>query len=325
MSYIMKAVCLLVLLVCILILSFNASGFSEETVFELALGGAWFDTFLQDSIANTNTSSTSEFYAWLNSKLLTLKIPAGLQDKSLDSETRTSLEIALAKELHSWIKKSLPRYSLVKGFELTNASLHSQRQCFLQAVLLNSILHGNKVKAAIAMVNVNEIGEETNNGHAIVIIKLSNGNDIILDGSEPRPFLRHQGLFICTPNGYLYAKPVYIMNSYQISYYNSNINSSTIPTSYVKSFDFNFLRSQFYYYRGEQVKNGSIADKPTKKGLAASESYLKTAYQYCPANPLVSYLLAKTYTILGDENAAKWTDNAKSIYASYGWIPPQLK
>lgn len=281
---------------------------------------------MQDSITITKTSSTSDFYTWYDSSLAKLYIPTGLKDDSLNPEQKTNLQIAFAKELYNWIKKTLPRYSLDKGFELTNAALHSQRQCFLQAIILTSILHKNNIDAAIAMVNLNDNGSETNNGHAIVILKLPNGNDIILDGSAVTPFMNHLGIFVNTPDGYLYVKPVYMMGSNQISYYSSTADSQIIPTSSIIIFDLNFLRSQIYYYRGEQAKNGSISEKPNKKGLSNSLIYLKIAYQYCPNNPLVLYILSKTYDLLDDnENASAWKTKAKNKYSSYGWVPVQLK
>ena len=53
------------------------------------------------------------------------------------------------------------------------------------------------VNAGVVMVYKNIEGAPTNNGHAVALFKLAEGKDIIVDASDPIPFVEQKGLFWC--------------------------------------------------------------------------------------------------------------------------------
>ena len=64
------------------------------------------------------------------------------------------------------------------------AARSGQRQCFLQSVLIAGLLQRMGISAGVAMVYRNPRGEESNNGHAVTLVKLPDGDDLVADAAE---------------------------------------------------------------------------------------------------------------------------------------------
>lgn len=275
-----------------------------------------------------------------------------LQD-ILDIPKKTKYEIELCTKFHKFIKTIIPRYSLERGFEFYNVVNLGERQCFLQSVFIAALLQEIGLNAGVAMVYKNEYGKETNNGHAATLIKLSNKRDIIIDASNKKPFARHLGVFaryLAPPsplekelssvsdyipfykiNGakaphYIYVEPVYKKDSDEIQYYKSAADNKEIDAIEVKTLDFPFIQSQFWYYRGERTKGGLFATVKTKEGIETAENNLKKSIKLCPNNPLPVYMLGMVYLL--DENlyqARNFLEQARELYLKSGWLPPGPK
>ncbi len=171
------------------------------------------------------------------------------------------------------------------------------------------------------MVYKNIQGQETNNGHAVTLLKLSDGQDIVVDASEPEPFVRHKGLFGGSVS-YKYVDPVYDRNSDRIAYYVNASRGTRISPAHLMPLDIDFLRSQFWFYRGERAPGGLLASVKTKEGLAESARALETSVRICPNNPLAEFSLGRVYRMQGNYQQARVSfENAYKLYQKYGWIP----
>jgi hypothetical protein len=238
---------------------------------------------------------------------------------------RTQLEVALSARLHRLVKSAIPRFSLDRGFEFSNTVAFGERQCFLQSVIIAGFLQKAGVHAGVVMVYRNIRGEESNNGHAVTLVKLSNGHDLIVDASDPVPFVEQQGLFI-RDRGYIYVKPVYEKRGHTILYYIAAANGRKIASSRADTLDYDFIRSQFYYYRGERAPGGVFAQKKTKAGLLASARALQRSVRLSPGNPLAVYMLGRAMNSLGDAGRADMLFvKAYRLYSGYGWVPAGAK
>ena len=112
----------------------------------------------------------------------------------------------------------LPKFSLDRGFEFHHAVGNRERQCFLQSVLMAGLLQRMGAEAGVVMIFKSQLGQTSNLGHAAVVLKLSSGRDVIVDASDPTPFIPHQGVF-ARVSGYRFLTPVYAMDSPQIVSY----------------------------------------------------------------------------------------------------------
>lgn len=243
-----------------------------------------------------------------------------LQAISVPSQ-KAQAEIALSAWLHKFVKKVIPRFSLERGFEFCNVVKCGERQCFLQSILIAGLLQEMGVDAGVAMVYRNIRGEYTNNGHAVALVKLPDGRDIIVDASDPEPFARHKGLFVRERN-YRYVEPVYAKDSDAIIAYRPASGKGNILTSLVRTLDFAFIASQFWYYRGERTPGGLLSKTQTRKGLRESEIALQTSVRLNPGNPLAVFMLGRVLLAEGDVKVAKSRfGEALDLYSRYGWIP----
>ena len=292
-----------------------------------------FRQLLDDSFRETGRGRAEGFYAWLSqanraaagrlSQGSKLPFDAQLARKKQElsqapnTSTRAKAEVATAVWLHKMVKVTIPRYSLERGFEFSNVMRRQERQCFSQSVLITALLQEMGVNAGVVMINRNSRGRPTNNGHAVVLVKLADGKDLIVDASHREPFVRQQGLFVRAP-GYLYVKPVYQPGSSKISRYLLASGSGPLATSKVQALDYDFVRSQFYYYRGERAAGGLR----TRSGLARMERQLKRSVALCPSNPLAVYLLGRVHLAKGDSQAAaRELSQAQRLYRQFGWVP----
>jgi hypothetical protein len=296
-----------------------------------------FTQFLAESYQEARAGDPRAFYTWWESAYRTspvrypgkegLELPALLEDRRLflaaipDPHARAKAERELGGWLHRLIKKAIPRFSLDRGFEFTNTVRYGERQCFLQAVLIASLLQRMGVDAGVAMVYRNLHGQETNNGHAVTLVKLASGRDLIVDASDPEPFVRQQGLLVRAPQQ-RYVAPVYEAGTNEILHYLAAADRSKLPTATVRDLDYNFIRSQFWYYRGERASGGILARRPTVEGLEASARALRTSTRLCGQNALALYMLGRVYLAQGRAAESRTLfESAGKLYAACGWVP----
>jgi hypothetical protein len=300
--------------------------------------GKQFTQFVADSYKEAGAGQPGDFYAWMDrayercasrypgKESLTLQELLDWKRGELSAITdpvkKTQEVTELGAWLHKMVKTTIPRFSLDRGFEFTNTVKLGERQCFLQAVLIAGLLQAMDMDAGMVMVSRNEKGQETNNGHAVTLVKLPDGTDIIVDASDPQPFARQQGLFV-EDSGYRYVVPVYQGSSPVIQYYDAVGRKERIAPGRVRTLGSAFVRSQSYYYRGERVPGGIFAKSKTPAGLEASARHLRTSVSLCPGNPLAVYMLGNVYQRQGKTGLARalYAD-AHRLYSGYGWLPP---
>ncbi len=220
------------------------------------------------------------------------------------------------------IKRLLPRFSLEEGYEFAYAALKGERQCLLQAVLVQGMLSSMGLASGVYMVYENPEGKRSNLGHAVAVLRLG-GRDYLVDPSEPTPFPKHRGLFVATPRGLRFAEPQYAPDGAILSY---RTKEGTLTPDQVAPLPFPYVRSQFFYYRGEQAKGGVFRGPSTPKGLARSEAMLRKAVALAPGNPLAQYVLGLTLRKegrLGEARAA--LERARGLYQVAGFVPPGVE
>jgi hypothetical protein len=243
-----------------------------------------------------------------------------------DPSVRAGAERTVCEDLHKALKRQIPRFSLDRGFEFSNTVRYGERQCFLQSVVIAALLQRAGITAGVVMVSRNEKGAHCNNGHAVTLARLADGTHLLVDASDPTPFMSHQGLMVAVPahGGYAYVEPVYDP-AHRITTYRSLRDRKKLAPSAVAALDVPFLRSQFEYYRGERAPGG-LFNPPlaTASGLAESERWLQRSVATCPRNPLAFYMLGRVQERRGKISAAKRAYNdAYLLYAKYGWIPAE--
>lgn len=300
-------------------------------------GSQRFTRFIEESYAHANQSNPDEFYRWMdkaydNTKFrypgkesLDLNSLLSAEKQELDAISdpakKTYAEIQLGAWVHRYIKTVIPKFSLDRGFEFTNTVALGERQCFLQSVLIAGLLQDMGVNAGVVMVYKNLEGQETNNGHAVTLVKLPDGHDIIVDASEPEPFARQRGLFVRVGD-YRYVDPIYEKDSSKIGSYTLAGSRGRVSPSSVSTLDYDFLRSQFWYYRGERTSGGIISASKTRTGLQESERHLLTSVKICSQNPLSVYMLGRTYYAEGKKTLSrKSIGDAYRLYSRFGWVP----
>ncbi len=296
-----------------------------------------FDAFVEESFKYSNAKDPHSFYAYMEqgyqkraaqtkgdtlagfissgkASLARFKAPAAKSSAIIDTCAR----------LHRAIKKTIPRFSLDRGFEFANVVKYGERQCFLQSVLIAGILQKMGVDAGVVMVYRNIEGQYTNNGHAVTLVKLPDGDDIIVDASEPIPFPKHKGLFVRMP-GYHYVEPNYRPDSSRISGYRVAGLSKNVSPKAVATLDMDFLKSQFWYYRGERAPGGLYTGRKSTAGLQTAAKALETSMKLCPGNPLTVFMLSRVYKAQGDAAQARaLAARAMKLYSSDGWVPSDL-
>lgn len=280
-----------------------------------------FDDWLREAYANSayrlpenSDASLPEYFAWKKDKLSQIS----------DPEQRSAKEIEYGGQIFKLVKTLIPKFSLDRGFEFTNAVAMGERQCLLQSVLVASFLQASGVDAGTVMVYLNEKSEESNNGHAVTLVKLSNGKDILVDCSDDTPYAKQHGLFVTdvTTGKYRYVKPVYDANAV-IASYHPDAGDTQILDGTVRPLDVTFLRSQFEFYRGERAPGGwAYENARTPDGLRDTVSHMKASIAICPKNPLTVYLMGRCLWKLGDRDDARQAyTTALGLYRDYGYVP----
>jgi hypothetical protein len=124
-------------------------------------------------------------------------------------------------------------------------------------------------------------------------------------------------------DGFRYVEPVFEPRSQRIQAYRLTSGKGQITPSQVRPLDVQFLRSQFWYYRGERTPGALLSPRKTASGLARSARNLEQSLRYCPGNPLAAYMLGRAYLLQGKRGQAAATlAQAKALYGRYGWTPP---
>lgn len=300
-----------------------------------AYGSGTFRGFVKESFKEVNGDAGAFYKSFETSfQKVAGKSPnafvdsAGRSILTAKGASKAQAEINLGRDLHKIIKKSIPKFSLDRGFEFYQTARLGERQCFLQAVLIASLMQRAKVDAGVVMVYRNERGEPSNNGHAVTLVRLSDRRLLVVDASEPHAFATHHGLFVkWAKGGYRFLKPEYAKGStptFTSVRFEDSPKTSTI--SDIRLLDIPFLKSQFDYYRGERTPYGFLAKKATPAGLAASKRYLVRATQHSSQNPLAVYILGRVEERLGEKRlAAQSYKDAIALYAKFGWTPGGVK
>lgn len=299
--------------------------------------GKHFDLLVKESYQRFGADDEQQFFSWFekvsesaynrisdeNYTTLedTLKAKKLELENSAGAEQKTQIEIELGERLHALTKEVITRFSLERGFEFYNAQNTGERQCLLQSVLIAALLQEMGVDAGIVMIYKNFNGQVSNIGHVATLIKLSDGKDIIVDASDREPFIPHQGVLGAAPS-YQFLEPVFEDDTEKIVAYKTVSAGKTIPAKRVRPLDFSYVRSQFWYYRGERTEGGLLSAIKTDEGLQEAGDALKNSLSICPANPLSAYMLGRIY--LAQNNGPKALAQLKSaekLYNRYGWIP----
>ena len=297
-----------------------------------------FSGFIEDSINETKPARAKNFYAWFDQAYLehpkvqlkgaaTLEVALEMRCKELIATTDPSKHAALEFETGAWlhrlIKTTIPRFSLERGFEFTNTVRLGERQCLLQSVLIAGLLQRMGIDAGTVMVWRNEKAYTSNNGHAVTLVKGSSGRDWLVDASDPIPTMRHQGLFVfdANANAFRFVEPKFAANGLILEY-RRVADGQILKTSRVRELSVNFLRSQFYYYRGERAPGGFMGAPTTKVGLEQSAKMLEMAQRLEPQNPLAVYVLGHVYRKLGriDQARAQYL-KGYALYQAQGFVP----
>lgn len=241
---------------------------------------------------------------------------------------KAAAQTELSATVFRIVKKALPAFSLDRGFEFTSAAKSNERQCLLQAVLAAGMLQKAGVPAGIAMVWKSERGEISNLGHCIAVVRLADGNDRILDISSDRhtnfiPDLPHQGLFLADAkgDGYRFVEPQFDA-ARRITAYKLTGTGKRTPTDTIALLDAAFVRSQFYYYRGERASGHLIWSPVEPATLPRSADALTRSIQICPQNPLAMYMLGKVLVWQGKAaDAQPRFVEAHRLYRAQGRVP----
>ncbi|MGV3617386.1 MAG: hypothetical protein ACO1SV_18835 [Fimbriimonas sp.] len=297
--------------------------------------GPQFETFVARSYAFAGRPHRGEFYRWMDQSLtkaqgrdwarLLAGHRAALATK--DPGRRTQAELALATDLHRALKRAITKFSLERGFEFTNTVALSERQCFLQSVVIAGLMQRVGVSAGVVMVWKNPQGQTSNNGHACVVVNLADGRQVTVDASDPTPFIPHQGLFayVASVRDYRFLLPDYRPDGTIVGYRFATGGVKVSP-KLVGMLDVPFLVSMFDFYRGERTPSGILGRPPTPPGLAASERLFRRSVRESPANPLSLAVLAQTRARQGaTEDARSLYRRALPLYERYGWVPDAVR
>jgi hypothetical protein len=299
-------------------------------------GSKAFSQFVADSYAYS--PDTASFDAWLasanrahpfpdqgNRDLTTyLKFKANEFKKISNPSERAKAETEFGGDVWKLIKKTITKFSLDRGYEFTSVVRTGERQCLLQSVLVSGLLQAAGVNAGTAMVFRNISGDESNCGHVVAVLRRSDSKDILVDCSDPEPFVEQQGLLMGdrTLSTYRFLRPQYAPD-HTILGYRPDTGGPTVTPDKISPLSTNYLRSQFEYYRGERAPNGFIQGAAaTPDGLRDSLGHLEKAKTYCPDNALAMYVYGRVLWKLGQKAAATTAlKSAYDLYRQYGHVP----
>ena len=303
---------------------------------QFAYAGAAFDEVAQASYRTVGLRGS--FEAWLAKAYQERGVTLGSGTGSLDTdlgaraaaiqaasgEARVRLERDTAAWAHTFIKKAVPKFSLERGFELANVVKTGERQCLAQSFVITGLLQRAGMRAGIVMVWANPEGKESNLGHMVSTVRLSSGTDLMVDASDPTPFVRHQGLLLKVGDGYRFVKPQYAADDSILRYTQAD-SAAVLNVRDTAPLGLGYIHSQFDYYRGERAIGGFLGTgvgKATPAGLAQSAMYLRRAVQDEPLNPLANFVLGHVLARQGQLALAKAQyQKANALYQQEGHVP----
>jgi hypothetical protein len=221
------------------------ASFVRDSYKELGRKPQSFSALLQTAYAQTPT-------VWLGR---TANLRAALEGRKAelalqrDPISRARLERKTGIWLHRLVKGTIPKFSLDRGFEFVNTINRGERQCLLQSVLIAALAQEMGVRAGTAMVWRNQNAQVSNLGHVVTVFKLSDGKDVLVDASDPEPFMRHQGLFMTDAGVHelRFLEPVYDTEANIVAYTRKADGVSLRPVA-VHGLEREYLRSQFYCF-----------------------------------------------------------------------------
>ncbi|MGY2894648.1 hypothetical protein [Deinococcus sp. UYEF24] len=249
--------------------------------------------------------------------------------KAATGAARVKLERDTAAWAHKFVKKSIPKFSLERGFELANVVKTGERQCLAQSFIISGLLQRAGMQAGAVMVWSNPQGQQSNLGHVVSVVRLSgmnggSGNDLLVDASDPTPFVHHQGLLVRSGGRYNFVKPTYEADD-TISGYTVADSGTRLSVKATSPLTLSYLHSQFDYYRGERATGGFMGTgvgKATPAGLKQSALYLNRALQEDPQNALASFVLGHVLARQGQNGPAMAQyQKANALYLSQGHVP----
>lgn len=292
-------------------------------------GGATFDGFVQESFKVVGKGKPADFYAFIEkgiqanqSSSWTAWINLKRGELSASTDKRATRE-AIAAELHRIVKRVIPKFSLDRGFEFAYTTTLGERQCFLQSILIASILQRVGMDAGTVMVYRNPKGETSNLGHACNLVRFDESTSALVDASDPTPFNNHQGIFLRVKGKYQFIRPQY-SGSHITSFWTSK--GASEPLSAVLPLPLDYVNSMFDYYRAERTPNGLLAEKPSASAMKRSVMFLERSVRRSSQNPLAVYQLARAYLKQGRAGQSELRlRHAVRLYRSAGWVPGTLK
>jgi hypothetical protein len=251
--------------------------------------------------------------------------------RAASGDARAQLERDTAAWAHRFIKKVIPKFSLERGFELANVVRTGERQCLAQSFIVSGLLQRAGLQAGAVMVWSNPKGQQSNLGHVVSIVRLSSGSggagggtDLLVDASDPTPFMRHQGLLLKTGERYSFVVPTYSVGD-SISGYTVAGGGGRLAVSATAPLTLSYLHSQFDYYRGERATGGILGTgthKATPAGLKLSALYFGRALQDDPQNALASFMLGRVLQRQGQLALARAQYlKANALYLAQGHMP----
>ena len=304
-----------------------------------AYGSSAFAQLIADSSAAVNAPGVQGFPEWFAGAFqstpstalpghagLSLEAALKLRAAELKAQTNTAKRVQLERDTAAWlhkaIKASIPKFSLERGFEFVYTVKNGERQCLLQSVLMAGLLQKMGLDAGAAMVWKNEKGATTNLSHVVTVLKLSDGHQIQVDASDPTPFAEHQGLFLwnAPAKGYRFLQAQFAPDRTITAY--KEMNGKTLDLELVGFLPYNYVRSQFYYYRGERTPGGFADPKKTAQGQQNSVHFLEQAVKFAPENPLAQYVLGRVYARQGRAALAQnQLEQGYKLYLRSGFVP----
>jgi tetratricopeptide (TPR) repeat protein len=314
----------------LLLLSLTAPTRAGAPESAYAYGFEAFTRLIDESYRLTPSQGLEPFYRWFEgvyARRTGEGLPQALEARrQAYAKLKASQKSAFERESALWayrtVKALIPHFSLERGYEFVYAVRYGERQCLLQSVLIAGMLQRIGLRAGAVMVWKSLHGQISNNGHVSAVLRLSDGRDLLVDASEPQPFPEHQGIFTwdSAARDYRFLEPLFDAD-HGIRAYRRVSSGRELSPDEIAPLGLRYLRSQFYYYRGERAPGGFIGPS-TPQGLVASARFLEEAVRLEPGNPLAVYVLGLVYRKQGQLEAARRQIRAGyRLYQRYGFVP----
>ncbi|THF85732.1 hypothetical protein E7T09_14415 [Deinococcus sp. KSM4-11] len=300
---------------------------------DVHLGGAAFAGLAADSYRRANLDGT--FTTWLNEaytrtgkplgdgKTLTAALEARRAElHAASGAQRDKLALETATWAHAFVKASIPRFSLERGYEFASIPKYGERQCLLQSTIIAALLQRAGLDAGLVMVWKSLSGQESNLGHVTSVLRLSTG-DVQIDASEPTPTATHQGLLAWVDGGWRFVTPTFdgdVMTAYV-----RTDGKGSVPAAKLGFLSLAYVKSQYDYYRAERTVGGVLgtgSGHSSPDGLKTSEALLRLSLKEEPGNPLAASVLGTVLRKEGrDDEARTQYRSAAALYSAAGHMP----